>query len=272
MNCKISRKKKGIWLFRKNKKRESFSGELNYEKDNISAKQWVRYAGMGALLGILVCWLCYHSFFSFPIGVLIALFYLHRKKTEEKEKRRKELLYHFKDFLSALSTALSSGYSLENGIKKSLKDLQQLYKEEDVMVAEVKHMIIGLQLRKSVQELFEDLGERSGLEDIKLFAQLLAVSKRQGGNMGKLLSDTKRIICEKIETEQEIDKLLAAKIYEQKIMSIMPAAVIIYLRITFSGFIEQLYGNLLGVCIMSICLGVYAGAYLLGKKIVKIAI
>ena len=101
---------------------------------------------------------------------------------------------------------------------------------------------------------------------------MLIISKRKGGTIGKLLNDTKNIIREKNDTLREKDKVLSSKLYELKIMSAMPAAVILYLRLTFDGFIEQLYKNAAGAVVMSICLLIYMGAYMLGKRIINIDI
>ncbi len=224
------------------------------------------------MIGILVCWLCYHSIYSLPLAVVIALFYMKLKKKELIKNRKILLRDHFANLLESLYTALSAGYSVENGIKAALFDMEQMYGEDDVIVNELRIMNSGLGYKKTIEELFEDLAMRSDTDDIKLFAQMLAISKRKGGTIGKLLGDTKSIICEKIDMQRERDKILASKIYELKIMSIMPAAVIVYLRLTFSGFIEQLYQNEVGVFVMTCCLCFYAGAFILGRKIIKIDI
>ncbi len=194
------------------------------------------------------------------------------KKNELIKKRKILLRDHFASLLESLHTALSAGYSVENGIKAALFDMEQMYGEDDVITNELRLMNIGLGYKKTIEELFDDLAIRSDTDDIKLFSQMLAVSKRKGGTIGKLLGDTKNIICEKIDMLRERDKILASKIYELKIMSVMPAAVIIYLRLTFSGFIEQLYQNVAGAFIMTCCLCLYAGAFMLGRKIIKIDI
>ena len=243
-----------------------------YKTYRYSAAEFLKYGSAGLAVGLLICWLCYHSIYSLPAAAAVTVIYLKRKKTALMQKRRKLLLYHFKDFLGSLHTALNAGYSLENGIKESLEEIEQMYGKKDVMAQEIRIMILGLKVGKTAEELFYDLGQRSGLEDLRLFAELLAIGKRQGGRLGKILGDTKYIICGKIETEQEIDRQLADKKYEQRIMSLMPACVIIYLRLTFDGFIEQLYGNLQGVIIMSACLAVYALAFYAGERIVKIEV
>ena len=56
------------------------------------------------------------------------------------------------------------------------------------------------------------------------------------------------------------------------IMSLMPAGIILYLQLTSPGFLEVLYGNLFGICAMSVCLGVYVLSYWMGRRIVDIQV
>ncbi len=245
---------------------------IYYDKYKLSVLEILRYGTVGLAIGILVCWLCYHSIYSLPIAVIIAILYMKLKKRELIKNRKILLRDHFASLLESLHTALSAGYSVENGIKAALLDMEQMYGANDVITNELRLMNIGLGYKKTIEELFEDLAIRSDTDDIKLFAQMLVVSKRKGGTIGKLLGDTKSIICEKIDMLRERDKILTSKVYELKIMSIMPAAVIIYLRLTFSGFIEQLYQNAAGAFVMTGCLCLYAGAFVLGRRIIKIDI
>ena len=69
-----------------------------------------------------------------------------------------------------------------------------------------------------------------------------------------------------------MDAVIAARRYELNLMSLMPAGIILYLRLTFSGFVEQLYGNPAGAAVMTVCLAVYAGAYYLGRRMVRIEV
>ena len=48
--------------------------------------------------------------------------------------------------------------------------------------------------------------------------------------------------------------------------------IIFYLKLTSPGFLDMLYGNILGVAVMSVCLGIYGIAYWLGMKIVDIEV
>ena len=224
----------------------------------------------GAALGCAVCWLCYNDPRTLPLAALIAVLFFRMRKKGLIEKRRKELLYHFRDMITSLHAALRAGYSVENAVGSAARDIEVLYGKSDVLSRELSYLVFQLRLRRRIEELFRDMGERSGLEDIRMFAQLLAVGKKTGGNLSRVLSQTSQILCEKIDTEMEIDTLLSAKKFEQKIMSLMPAAIILYMRLSFPGFIETLYGNLFGAAVMTVCLLVYAAAFLWGKQIVRV--
>ena len=79
-------------------------------------------------------------------------------------------------------------------------------------------------------------------------------------------------MAEIMDTRREIRTLLAARVYEQRIMSVMPAAVLLYIRLGSGEFLEGLYHNMTGVLVMSVCLGIYGAAYLMGKRMVQFEI
>ena len=80
------------------------------------------------------------------------------------------------------------------------------------------------------------------------------------------------IIEEKIDVKKEIDSLLSAKKMEHTFMSLMPAGIILYMRLTSPGFLDVLYHNIAGVCIMTICLILYLTAFFFGRRMVQIEI
>ncbi len=55
-------------------------------------------------------------------------------------------------------------------------------------------------------------------------------------------------------------------------MCAVPFAVILYMKLTFGEFLNVLYGNMAGAAVMSICICVYMGAYVCGRKIIRIEV
>ena len=243
-----------------------------YEKYYFTIREWLLYLAEGTAAGSFIAWLCYHSVRAAPLAAGIALLVVWKKRKALLEERKKKLHYHFKDFLSSLHASLRAGYSVENGVRSARDDLEKLHGEKDVLTEELTGIVRQMELQVPVEQLFLGLGYRSGIEDIRTFGEMLWIAKRTGGNLGKILQDTWRTLCAKIDTRQEVDAVIAARRYELNLMSLMPAGIILYLRLTFSGFVEQLYENPAGAAVMTVCLAVYAGAYYLGRRMVRIEV
>lgn len=85
--------------------------------------------------------------------------------------------------------------------------------------------------------------------------------------MAGVMEKTAGIIVKKMETEKEIEVLLSARKLEQKIMNAMPFLIMLYVNLTSPGYFDKLYHSLAGTAVMTLCLGVYLGAYILSRKI-----
>lgn len=90
--------------------------------------------------------------------------------------------------------------------------------------------------------------------------------------MDQVIQKVSRMLGDKIDVKKEIEATLAAKKSEQFLMSLMPAGIILYMRLTSPGFLDILYGNPFGIFAMTLCLVIYGAAYWMGRKIVDIEV
>ncbi len=245
------------------------TGKTIYTAYRFSRKEILKYGALGILTGSVIVWLVYHSLMAVPVVIIVTVWYLLMTNQKLRKERQQKLQYHFRDFLSSVHTSMAAGYSLENSVKSAASDLEKLHGPADDLVRELKDMQWQMSYQRPVEQLFRDLGERSDVEDIRQFGEILMIAKRTGGNMDQVLESTWRNLGEKIDTAREIDALVASKKYEQKLMSLMPAGVIVYLKLTFPGFLDKMYGNLTGALIMTVCLGVYLAAFFLGRNMTE---
>lgn len=200
-------------------------------------------------------------------------FFVWKKEKEKKiRKRKKELGLQFRDCIQSVSANLKAGYSVENAFKESLSDIRLLYGRDSYMEAELIRILQGLTNRVSLEKLLLSLGERSGVVDIREFGEVFAIAKRNGGNMTEILMRTSQIIGKKMEIDKEIQVLISAKRMEQRIMNLVPFAIILYISFTSPGFFDVLYHNGMGIAIMTACLVLYFLAYGLSSKIVNISV
>lgn len=245
---------------------------IYYGEYIFSPGEWVRYGAEGVLLGTFIVWICYRDLRAAFLVIPIAAVWLRNKNKSLCEKRRRLLLYHFREFLGSFYSGMRAGYSMENSTSAAAKDMQRLYGKEDPMVRELKEILKKCRLQIPIEEAFYDFGRRSGLEDIYHFSEIVMISKKSGGDTGKILQACYRAISEKMDTEKEIRTGIASQQYEQQIMSIMPAAIVLYLRLSFSALMNDMYGNPAGAAFMTAALLVYCFAFFWGKKIVRIEV
>ena len=66
---------------------EKTGKKIDYDKYEFSFKEKIRYTSVGAGLGILICWLCYHSIYSAPLAVFVAV--ISAKEKEDADRKTK---------------------------------------------------------------------------------------------------------------------------------------------------------------------------------------
>ena len=187
-------------------------------------------------------------------------------------KKEHELRQQFRDSIQAMASALKAGYSVENAIREAGRDISPVYSEETRIRKEFERMERQMDMNLSAEEVLQGFAERTGQEDIENFVNVFAAAKRSGGDSIAIIRDAVKIISGKIDTEKEIQTMLASKKMEFDIMRAVPFVIILYMKLTFGEFLSVLYGNMAGAAIMSICICVYMGAYVYGRKIIRIEV
>ena len=164
----------------------------------------------------------------------------------------------------------STGYSVENAFYETQKELKILYPPEARISKELLVITRKLRIHIPVEQVLEEFAEQVLSEDVKSFVTVFVTAKKSGGDMIGIIRNTANQIGDKIEVKREIDTMLAAKKYEFQIMSVVPYGIIGYMSLSFPEFMNELYGNMAGIGVMTLCLGIYAGAYYLGIRILRI--
>ena len=79
-------------------------------------------------------------------------------------------------------------------------------------------------------------------------------------------------IEDKLELQKDIAMAIAEKKFELKIMMAMPMGILAYMKLSSPDFMDSLYHNLFGICLMSVCIVVYVLSIVLGRKITDIKV
>lgn len=238
----------------------------------LTVQKALKIAGISISVSAAVAVLFYHSPWGLcvlPVAVVLSGRYLNRV---QKKQELMKLNLEFKDYLYAVSAALAAGYSVEQAFVAGLKDIRQLYGERCVLAERLGEMEKRLSVNEPMERILGDFAGDSGSEDIENFVEIFCYAKRGGGDFIHIIATSTGRICDKMEVLGEIHTVMAEKELEQKIMCLIPAGVLLFFKVTSPEFIGKLYGNMLGVLVMSVSLVLYAAAFFLGMKIVDIEV
>lgn len=245
---------------------------MDYGVYRLSPREWLVYSGYGLGACALTAYAFYRSGAAFAILAPLGLLYPFYKKGELKEKRSRKLSLEFKDGILILASFLSAGYSIENTLSLSARELTLLHGGESMIVKEFESLAAKVHRNQTVEAAFMDLGERSGLDDVNNFAQVFSTAKRSGGDLVEIMSHTAGIIRDKVQVQEEIYTMTAAKVFEQRIMSMIPFFIVFYIDFTSPGFFDSMYETMAGRLIMTVCLLIYGVAFVMAKLILKIEV
>ena len=204
--------------------------------------------------------------------VPIALLYVKNWEEECCKQKKEEFREQFRESIQTLSAILKVGYSVENAIVETGKEICPIYKKKTRIIKEYETMVHQLDLNMTAEEVMKQFADRVKEEDVENFVTVFGAAKRLGGDSIAIIRHAADAIGEKMEVEREIQVMLTSKKLEFKIMCVIPFVIILYMRSAFPEFMAVLYGNLAGTLFMTICLMVYLTAYQLGKKMTQIEV
>lgn len=191
---------------------------------------------------------------------------------EVLDKQRWVLTLEFKELVASVNSSIQAGYSVENAFIAAAKDMEELYGPDAAIVEELGNITRGLANHIGIATLLDSFGQRCDIGEISEFAGILAVGKHSGGNIVDIMNSYVATIDEKVEVMQEIETMVSARKFEQKIMNAIPFVILFYVEATCPGFFDVLYHNLAGALVMSVALLLYVMSVLLSKRMIKITL
>jgi len=182
---------------------------------------------------------------SVVISLLFALFafrYPRMRAVQIADRRRAELTLQFKDMLYSISSAVGAGSSVEHALEIALADMRKQYADPKTsIIRELELMVSRLSFGWNVEDVFLDFGRRSHVEDVTTFANIFDIAKRTGGNLVQIIRQSTDVISEKIETKAEIETSLSGRRIEQKVLTVMPVVLVLFMTYTTNGFMEPIF-------------------------------
>ena len=239
---------------------------------NFKDQGLVLYISIYFLIVVIVSFLFYDNLFLLIPGAVFFLYYVRILQDKLYKKRQRRLRNDFNELLKLIKTELQMGHSLENSFINSYDPLKENIGEKSELSKLLFKIISSIRLNMPITDVLNDFASLTNLDEIKEFVSVVITVKKTGGNMIEAISNTSDIITDTISTNNEIESIIFGKKMEFYIMVLIPFLIVAYLRISFSDFLDVLYGNILGAAIMSVALLIIIGAFIAGNKIIDIKI
>jgi tight adherence protein B len=244
---------------------------VDYDTCKITFSRKVLYVLQAASLIYALGYLFYRSHLLSALISAFALLYPRIKARRLVKKHKSELSRQFKDMLYCLSSSLSTGKPIEAAFKDTLKDLLIIYPDPKTsIISEVGIIVRRIEMNETVEDAVSDFALRSHDNDINNFAGVFRICKRTGGNISEVMKNTSNIISDRIEISSELDIILAQKKFEQKILGIIPAFMVLVISLFAGDYIEPVFTTLTGKLVMTVSAFLWAAAWLISSKITDI--
>lgn len=181
-------------------------------------------------------------------------------------RRKKRVLLEFQDFVYLLNSQLKGGKSLENSFVESKNSLYTLYGEDGIFVKSLEKTLYFNKLGIPYEQGFQLLEEEFDLDILGEFAQMVKIARQRGGAFQEILRETNNILSERLETEREIETLMAKQKMEVNILRIVPFVLLLGLKFLYPELILFLTGSLVGLLTFLCSLSLIAIAFWMSNK------
>lgn len=203
------------------------------------------------------------------VGLVAGRIFVPTRTKQIRDKNARTLNSQFRDFLEAFNTSIGAGKNVVDSFHAVYDDMRIQFEEDAFIVKELEVILSGMANNFDVEDLMEDLGNRSGNDDIVSFANVFRISYRKGGNLKDTINTTHSILSDKMEIKEEIETMVSASKMEQTVMLFMPIALIGIMKSMSPDFAAN-FASPAGVASTTIAIGLFIVSYFVGRKILNI--
>ena len=203
------------------------------------------------------------------VGLVAGRIFVPTRTKQIRDKNARNLNSQFRDFLEAFNTSIGAGKNVVDSFHAVYDDMRIQFEEDAFIVKELEVILSGMANNFDVEDLMEDLGNRSGNDDIVSFANVFRISYRKGGNLKDTINTTHSILSDKMEIKEEIETMVSASKMEQTVMIFMPVGLIGIMKSMSPDFAAN-FATPAGIASTTIAIGLFIVSYFVGRKILNI--
>lgn len=219
------------------------------------------------IIGVIVSKLLFKAgpFLMVYLGGLFAMsvyVYIHSLL----EKRKKALSIEFLEKMRDIASFLSVGKSINNAITEAIESgniSKVMFREMDMVKKEI---FTG----RKISAAFMMMYDRLKIEDIKMYAETLAVFEEAGGNLISVMKANDQFATSKLEIRNAQNIFAESQKSSQKVVIGIPLVMIVGFFLFNPSFFGNFYSTFIGQVIAIIAISVLIAGVYLSNKLAKI--
>lgn len=218
----------------------------------------IAFIALGFILG-------FHPLLLIPVGVggfWYPVFDLKRKI----EKRLNRCSFQLAEALGTMANSMRAGFSFMQAMKLISKEYP------DPLGPEFEKTLQDIQFGVSVEDAFMRMLERLPDKELEMAVKAMLVQRASGGNLSVLLEIIQETISGRIQIKQEVKTLTAQGKLSSWIITGLPVALALYLKMMNPEYFNSLFTHPIGYLMVTMaCLGIVIG-WLMIRKIIRIEV
>lgn len=235
----------------------------------LSPKEKITAVIAGFLVGFGASYLYFDSkILGIIVGLLLSYKAISIYEKHKFSKRHNELRLQFRDMLESLSNSYTVGMTGNRAFHAAYEDMivehgRDAYITRELQLICSTHDNQGVEIK----DMMNDFAQRSGIDDVRSFAGVFDVSSNLGGDIAKVIRETRDMISDKLEVELEIQTMVTGQKNQLNILAIMPLVMALLTRSFGTGSAGAIV-----ITVKVIALVMFVFAYWMGLKITNIKV
>ncbi|MCB0357573.1 MAG: type II secretion system F family protein [Bdellovibrionales bacterium] len=180
------------------------------------------------------------------------------------ESRNNKIVNQMVDGLTIMSNGVKAGLSITQSLERVTINIK------GPLTQEFKLILNKIRLGMTVEDAFNEFGERIPRPDVQMFVTSINILKETGGNLAETFQTITTTIRERQKVQKKIEALTAQGMMQGVIITLVPFALIAVFLFVDPNYIMPLFTKPLGWFVLFIMLALQViGGYSM-KKIVTI--
>lgn len=215
---------------------------------------------LAGLLGKILFDVWLLALFFAPMGLVI------QKRIEKSLRLRfvRQYLSQFLDFLNVFSMASSVGKGGLEAFTYCFAELSIIYEKGHYFMKDLEAVLGKVTMDSDIYHIFRKHQFLIDREELDVFAQMLYLSSKKGGDTQRIVAYCSQLIEERVRMEREKEVLLAKQKFELDVIMVLPIVLLLTMKSLSPDYLQRLLDSAAGLVAISLSVVLIAAGIFMG--------